>query len=126
MQTIATDHAPAAIGPYSQGTLSSGLIHTSMQIPIDPATGTMPPGIEAQTKQVLRNIDAIARAGGSSLDRALKVTVYLADLADFPAMNEIYGAMFGDDPPARAAVEVSRIPRDALIAMDAVIETDQQ
>jgi len=122
MRTISTPHAPEAIGPYSQGTSSSNLVFSSMQIPIDPETGNIPSGIEAQTEQVLNNLKSIAEAGGSSLDRALKITVYLKDLNDFLAMNEVYATFFSHKPPARAAVEVSRIPKDVLIAMDGIFE----
>lgn len=122
MRTISTPHAPEAIGPYSQGTVTGNLLFTAMQIPFDPDSGTIPEGIEPQTYQVLMNLKAIAREAGSSLDNALKVTVYLQDLNDFQAMNNVYATFFENEPPARAAVEVDRIPKDVLVAMDAVFE----
>lgn len=120
MDRIRTENAPAAIGPYSQGIRSGGFIFTSMQIPIDPRDTTIPDTIEAQTEQVLSNLRSIAEAGGSDMDHAVKVTVYLRSLGDFQRMNEVYRNFFKTVPPARAAVEVSRIPKDALVAIDAV------
>jgi len=122
MNQIFTKKAPAAIGPYSQAVRTGNLIFTSMQIPINPQNGNIPTGIDEQTDQVLKNLKAIAERAGSSLENAVKVTVYLREMKDFQDMNEVYGCFFGSIPPARAAVEVSRIPRDCLIAMDAVFE----
>jgi 2-iminobutanoate/2-iminopropanoate deaminase len=120
-QVIATAKAPAAVGPYSQGIVAGGLVFTAMQIPLVPGSGELASGgIEAQTRQVLDNVQAVLEAAGSSLARAAKVTVYLADLADFGAVNEIYATYFPDAPPARAVVEVAGIPKGALIAMEAV------
>jgi len=120
MDQIQTDNAPAAIGPYSQGIRSGGFIFTSMQIPLDPRKGAIPDTIEAQTEQVLSNLRSIAETSGSNMDHAVKVTVYLRSLDDFQRMNEVYRNYFKGVPPARAAVEVSRIPKDSLVAMDAV------
>jgi 2-iminobutanoate/2-iminopropanoate deaminase len=122
MNIISTPHAPEAIGPYSQGTVTGNLLFTSMQIPIDPENGDMPEGIEPQTFQVLMNLKAIAKAAGSSMHKAVKITVYMQDLNDFKAMNRVYAEFFPVDSPARAAVEVDRIPKDVLVAMDAIFE----
>lgn len=121
-QRIKTDKAPAAIGPYSQGIAAAGLVFVAGQIPIDPATGAfVEGGIEAQTERVLRNIKAILEEAGSSMDRIVKTTVYLADLSEFDAMNKVYGRYFeGSEPPARATVQVSRLPKGALVEIDAV------
>ena len=120
-QTVKTENAPAAIGPYSQGVVSGGLLFCSGQIPLDPATGKMVEGgIEEQTERVLRNLDAVLEAGGASLRSVVKTTVYLADLADFPAMNGVYGRFFPENPPARATVQVAKLPAGALVEIDAV------
>jgi 2-iminobutanoate/2-iminopropanoate deaminase len=113
--------APAAIGPYSQGVRSGGLLFCSGQIPLDPATGKMVEGgISEQTERVLRNLEAVLSAGGASLSSVLKTTVYLVDLADFPAMNAVYGRFFPGDPPARATVEVSKLPAGARVEIEAI------
>ncbi len=120
---ISTDAAPAAIGPYSQAIRVGNLIFVSGQIPIDPGNGAVVSGdIRAQTSQVLKNLAAIVEAAGSSLERAVKTTVYLRDLADFAAMNEIYAQAFGTKPPARATVQVARLPRDVAVEIDLVAE----
>ncbi len=115
-RVIASPEAPAAIGPYSQAVAYGGLIYASGQIGLDPATGTLVEGgVEAQTRRALENLSAVLAAGGSSLDRVLRCTVYLADLADYAAVNSVYAEFFGESRPARAAVEVSRLPRDARV-----------
>ena len=120
-QIIQTDNAPQAIGPYSQAVKTSGLVFASGQIPIDPATGQfVPGGIEEQTEQVLKNLSAVLEAAGSGLDRVIKTTVFLADMQEFSAMNEVYGRFFRDDPPARATVEAARLPRDAKVEIEAI------
>jgi 2-iminobutanoate/2-iminopropanoate deaminase len=120
-QTVRTENAPAAIGPYSQAIGSGKLLFCSGQIPLDPATGKMVEGgIEEQTERVLQNLDAVLEAGGASLRSVLKTTVYLADLADFPAMNGVYGRFFPENPPARATVQVAKLPAGALVEIDAV------
>ncbi len=120
-QIIQTANAPQAIGPYSQAVKTSGLVFASGQIPIDPATGQfVPGGIEEQTEQVLKNLSAVLEAAGSSLDRVIKTTVFLADMQEFSAMNEVYGRFFRDDPPARATVEAARLPRDAKVEIEAI------
>ena len=119
--TIATDRAPKAIGPYSQAVISGGFAFLSGQIPLDPATGQMVEGdVAAQTERVLENLKAVLEACGSSLARVVKTTVYLKDLGDFPRMNEVYARYFLESPPARATVEVARLPRDARVEIDAV------
>jgi len=120
---ISTPHAPAAIGPYSQAVRSGNLLFLSGQIPLDPATGQIIAGdIAAQTERVLKNLAAILEAAGSDLNKVMKTTVYLKDLTEFGKMNEVYGKFFGEKPPARATVEVSRLPRDVAIEIDLVAE----
>lgn len=120
-KTVHTGKAPAAIGPYTQAVLAGGLLFCSGQVPIDPSTGKMVEGgIEAQTERVLRNLSAVLVAGGASLELVVKTTVYLADLADFPAMNRVYATFFGEDPPARATIEAAALPAGALVEIDAV------
>ncbi|MEO8071139.1 MAG: RidA family protein [Acidobacteriota bacterium] len=118
---ITTADAPQAIGPYSQAIKALGLVFVSGQIPIDPASGAVVAGgIAEQTDRVLRNIDAILGAAGSAADRVVKTTVYLADLGDFAAMNQVYAAYFSATPPARATIQVSRLPRDVRIEIDVI------
>jgi len=122
---IATSAAPAAIGPYSQAVRTGNLIFTAGQIPLDPATGlVVASGIAEQTIRVFENLKAILEAGGSSLDRVVKATVFLKDFGDFSIMNEIYATYLGKDgiPPARSTVEVSRLPKDVLIEIELVAE----
>lgn len=119
--TVHSDGAPAAIGPYSQGVRSGGFLYCSGQIPLDPKTGKMVEGgIEPQTERVLENLSAILAAGGSSPGKVVKTTVFLTDLGDFPAMNRVYGKYFPVDPPARATVQVLKLPMGALVEIDAV------
>jgi len=122
---ISTPNAPAAIGPYSQAIRTGNLIFTAGQIPLDPASGqVVPGGIAEQTARVLENLKAILEAAGTSLDRAVKATVFLKDFNDFMVMNAIYGKYLGVDgqAPARTTVEVSRLPKDALIEIELVAE----
>ena len=120
-RTVTTDRAPAAIGPYSQAVVAGGLVFCSGQIPLDPATGEMVPGgIEEQTRRVLENLGAVLQVAGSGLDRVVKTTVFLADMGDFGAMNRVYAEFFGDDRPARAAVEAAALPRGARVEIEAV------
>jgi 2-iminobutanoate/2-iminopropanoate deaminase len=125
-QVIATDQAPAAIGPYSQGVRAGHLVFTAGQIPLDPVTQqVVTGGITEQTTRVLENLKAILEAAGTSLARVVKTTVYLKDMKDFAAMNAVYGAYLGAEgvpPPARTAVEVSRLPKDVLVEIEAVAE----
>lgn len=118
---VQTDNAPKAIGPYSQAIKANGLIFASGQIPLDPATmQIVEGGIREQTGRVLNNLKAVLEAAGSSLDRVVKTTVFLADLNDFGDMNEVYGSFFGANPPARSTVEVARLPRDVRIEIDVI------
>lgn len=117
---IATDKAPAAIGPYSQGIRAGTLVFTSGQLPIDPATGAFPETIEAQTKQSLENCKAILTAAGLTMENVVKTTVFLKDMNDFAAMNGVYATFFPSNPPARSAVEVARLPKDARVEIECV------
>ena len=120
---ISTDRAPKAIGPYSQAVISGGLAFLCGQGPIDPATGRVVEGdVTAQTERVLQNLSAVLEASGSSLVRALKVTVFLADLNDFQKMNQVYSRYFPVDPPARTTVEAARLPLDILVEIDAIAD----
>lgn len=120
---ISTDHAPKAIGPYSQAVVLGGLAFLCGQGPIDPATGRLVEGdITAQTDRVLQNLSAVLKASGSSLAQVLKVTVFLADLNDFQKMNQVYARYFPTDPPARTTVEAARLPLDTLVEIDAIAE----
>jgi 2-iminobutanoate/2-iminopropanoate deaminase len=120
-EVIATEQAPQAIGPYSQAIRAEGLIFTSGQIAIDPATAQIIAGdVSAQTHRVLKNLDAILQASGSSLEKVLRCTVFLKNMGDFAAMNEVYGRYFKQRPPARSTVEVARLPKDVLIEIDVI------
>ena len=120
-EVIATDQAPRAIGPYSQAIRAGNLLFCSGQIPIDPATGEfVSGGVAEQTEQVMRNLSALLKAGQSSLKQVVKTTVFLADMDDFTAMNEVYGRFFGENPPARATVQAARLPRDAKVEIEAI------
>ena len=121
-RTIATDSAPGAIGPYSQAIASQGVLYCSGAIPLDPETGDLVGETPAeQAAQCLRNLAAVAEVAGTSLQRALRLTVYTTRLEEFAAINEAYAAFFADDPPARAAVGVAALPKGALVEIDAVI-----
>lgn len=118
---ISTQNAPAAIGPYSQAVEAGGLIFISGQLPIDPATGAMAPAeIKAQTEAVIKNLEGILKSEGLSLENVLKTTVFMADLGQFGAMNEVYGRFFAANPPARATIEVKALPKAALVEIEAV------
>jgi 2-iminobutanoate/2-iminopropanoate deaminase len=120
-QIIQTDHAPQAIGPYSQAVKANGWVFASGQIPTDPRTGEfVAGGIREQTEQVLKNLEAVLVAAGSSLDRVVKTTVFLLDMQEFAAMNEVYGKFFTVEPPARATVQAARLPRDARVEIEAI------
>jgi len=120
-EVIATDHAPKAIGPYSQAIRAQGLIFTSGQVALDPATQQVVAGdVSAQTDRVLKNLAAILQASGSSLDKVLRCTVFLKNMGDFSAMNEVYGRYFKQAPPARSTVEVARLPKDVLVEIDVI------
>ena len=118
---ISTEQAPKAIGPYSQAIRAAGMIFTSGQVAIDPATQQVITGdIAAQTYRVLKNLAAVLHASGSSLDKVLRCTVFLKNMGDFAAMNEVYGRYFTQTPPARSTVEVARLPKDVLVEIDVI------
>ena len=118
---ISTSQAPAAIGPYAQAVETNGLVITSGQLPIDPATGAFPEGIQAQTRQSLTNVKAILTEAGTDMDHVLKTTVFLSDMNNFAAMNEVYATFFTEGSyPSRSAVEVARLPKDALVEIEAI------
>jgi 2-iminobutanoate/2-iminopropanoate deaminase len=120
-EIVATAQAPQAIGPYSQAAKANGFIYTSGQIPLDPATNQLIQGdIAAQTERVLQNLSAVLAAAGSSLERVVKTTVFLKNMSEFAAMNEVYGRFFPQQPPARSTVEVARLPKDVLVEIDVV------
>lgn len=119
MNVIATNNAPGAIGPYSQGYEVNGLVFTSGQLPVNPADGTMPEGIEAQAEWSCKNVGAILEAAGSGFDKVIKTTCFLADIADFAAFNEVYAKYF-TSKPARSCVAVKDLPKGALCEIEAV------
>lgn len=119
MNTIATPNAPGAIGPYSQGYEVNGIIYTSGQIPVNPATGEIPEGIAAQTEQSCKNVGAILEAAGSGFDRVFKTTCFLAEIADFAAFNEVYAKYF-TSKPARSCVAVKDLPKGVLCEIEAI------
>lgn len=122
MKKIATDKAPGAIGPYSQAVTSGGLVYTSGQIALDPATGALTgEDITAQTEQVMKNLGAVLAAAGSSYEKAIKTTCFLADMADFAAFNEVYGRYF-TGKPARSCVAVKTLPKGALVEVEVIAE----
>ena len=121
MKVIATEKAPGAIGPYSQGFLINGFVYTSGQIPVNPADGTIPEGIAAQAEQSCKNVGAILEAGGSGFDKVVKTTCFLADIADFAAFNEVY-AKFFTSKPARSCVAVKDLPKGVLCEVEAIAE----
>ena len=122
MKTIlSTDKAPSAIGPYSQGVAACSLVITSGQLPVDPATGAFAEGgIAGQTRQSLCNVQAVLAQAGLTMENVIKTTVFLKDMNDFAAMNEAYAAFFPSNPPARSAVEVARLPKDAMVEIEAI------
>lgn len=120
-RTVQTDGAPQAVGPYSQAVVAGEWVYVSGQIPLDPATGEMVEGdIEAQAERALQNVRAVLEAAGSSLHDVVKATVFLTDMGEFGRVNEVYARFFGDSLPARACVEVSRLPKDARVEIEAV------
>jgi 2-iminobutanoate/2-iminopropanoate deaminase len=120
-QTVQTEQAPKAIGPYSQAIKANGFVFASGQIPIIPETGEfVAGGITEQTEQVIKNLSRVLEAAGSGLDRVVKTTVFLADMEEFVAMNEVYGKYFSEEPPARATVEAAGLPRGARVEIEAI------
>lgn len=118
---VVTKHAPTPIGPYSQGVIAGGLLFVSGQIPIDPATDKLVEGdITVQTEQVLKNILAVLKEAKMGPENVVKATVYLADMADFPQVNEVYGKFLGKEPPARSTIQAAALPKGARIEMDVI------
>ena len=118
---VRTDKAPAAVGPYSQGIIANGMVFTAGQVPLVPGTRSLVEGgVQAQARQSLENVKAVLEAAGTSLDRVVKVTVFLQSMGDFAAMNEVYATFFTENPPARSAVEVAKLPLGALIEIEAI------
>lgn len=120
-ETVATKDAPQPVGPYSQAIKAGGFVFAAGQIAIDPATSKVIEGdIKAQTERVLKNLSAVLAAAGSSTDKVVRTTVFLKNMSDFPAMNEVYGKFFPNAPPARSTVEVARLPKDALVEIEVI------
>ncbi len=120
-EIIRTDQAPSAIGPYSQAVKKNNMVFVSGQIPIDPATGEIVPGdVQAQTRQVLKNVKAVLAAAGASLEDVVKTTVFITDMNDFPRVNQVYAEFFSGMPPARACIEVSKLPKAVMVEIEAI------
>ena len=120
-QIIATDKAPGAVGPYSQAVVANGFVFTAGQIPLIPGTKTIVEGgIQEQTRRALQNVQAVLEAAGTTLDKVVKTTVFLSDMNNFAAMNEVYAEFFSENPPSRSAVEVARLPLDVLVEIEAI------
>ena len=119
-EVINTNNAPGAIGPYSQGIIVGDFVYTSGQIPINPATGVMETDIKVATKQSMENVKAILEAAGTSLENVVKTSIFLKDLNDFAVVNEVYGTYFNENPPARSCVQVAKLPKDAVIEIEAI------
>ena len=120
-EIISTDRAPGAIGPYSQAIKTGGMVYCSGQIPIDPATGEfVSDDVVEQTEQVLKNLSEVLKAAGTDLGNVVKTTVFLADMGDFAAMNEVYGRYFNENKPARATVQAARLPKDARVEIECI------
>jgi len=117
---IKTDNAPAPVGPYSQATIINGMVYTAGQVGLKPGEKTLEDGVEAQTRQVLTNLQAVLEAAGASLSTVVKTTVFLDNMDDFAAMNGVYGEFFTENPPSRSAVEVARLPLGALVEIEVV------
>ncbi|SEM28380.1 2-iminobutanoate/2-iminopropanoate deaminase [Paenibacillus sp. cl141a] len=117
---ISTDKAPGAIGPYSQAVEINGFVYTSGQLGLNPATGEFGEGVQEQAKLSLSNVKAILEAAGTSLEQVVKTTVFLKDMNDFAAVNEVYGSFFSEPYPARSAVEVARLPKDGLVEIEVI------
>lgn len=122
MKQISTNNAPQAIGPYSQAIISNGLVYCSGQIPIDPSTGNIVEGLEAQAHQVFRNVKNLLDAAGTSIDKVIKTTVFIKDMNDFAKINEIYAEYFTEPYPARSCVEVARLPKDVALETEVIAE----
>ena len=122
MKTVATDKAPAAIGPYSQAQIVGNLVYTSGQIGINPATGAIVEGLEAQAEQVFTNLSELLKAAGSDMSRVVKTTVFIKNMNDFAAINAVYAKFFTEPFPARSCVEVARLPKDVLLECEVIAE----
>lgn len=120
MRIISTDKAPAAVGPYSQAIEHDGTVYVSGQIPLDPVSGTIPEGMEAQARQALENLKNVVEASGSSMDRVLKVSLFITDMSLFPQVNSVYAEFFDTNRPARSCVEVKSLPKGVMVEVDAV------
>lgn len=121
MKAILTQNAPAPIGPYSQAVQAGGFLFCSGQIPLDPQTGNLVTGdVSTQARQVMTNIQALLQAGGADFSKVVKTTIFLKNMGDFPKVNEVYGAHFKNQPPARSTVEVARLPKDVLVEIEVV------
>ena len=123
-EIVSTEGAPGALGPYSQAVKADGWVFCSGQIPVDPATGEIEEGIKAQTGRCLKNLSAVLEAAGATLADVVKVTVFLKDMNQFTDLNEVYGQYFPEDPPARACVEVARLPKDVLVEIELIAKTN--
>ena len=119
-QIISTDKAPAAIGPYSQAVCVNKFVYTCGQIPVDPATGEIPSDVQAQAEQSLKNVKAVLEAAGTDMDHVIKTLVFIKNMDDFAAINEVYSTFFTKDFPARSCVEAARLPKDVLIEIEAI------
>ena len=119
-KVISTDKAPAAIGPYSQAIEVNGMVYTSCIIPVDPATGNIPQGSVEQAKQALTNLSNLLEAAGTSMDNVIQTTVFIKEMHDFGAINEVYATYFTGDFPARSCVEVARLPKDVMLEIEAI------
>ncbi len=124
MKPVSTDKAPAAIGPYSQAQIVGDLVFASGQIPVDPATGLIPSGVEAQAHQAFKNVAALLAAAGSDISKVVKTTVFIRNMDDFAAINAVYAQYFTEPYPARSCVEVARLPKDVLLECEAIAERD--
>lgn len=122
MKEIKTNNAPSAIGPYSQAIVTKNMVFTSGQIPVNPSTGEIPDGIEAQANQVFTNLKNLLEASGTSIDKVVKTTVFIQNMKDFVIVNAVYDTYFKEPYPARSCVEVSRLPKDVLIEVEAIAE----
>ena len=122
MKTVATDKAPAAIGPYSQAQIVGNLVYTSGQIGIDPSTGAIVEGLEAQAEQVFTNLSELLKAAGSDMSKVVKTTVFIKNMNDFAAINAVYAKFFAEPFPARSCVEVARLPKDVLLECEVIAE----
>lgn len=122
MKSVHTEKAPAAIGPYSQGIIVGGMLYTSGQIPVDPATGKIAETVEAQAEQVFKNISEIVKEAGADMSKVFKTTVFIKNMEDFAKINEVYAKFFTEPYPARSCVEVARLPKDVLLEAEAIVE----